>query len=204
MRTHDRIVIGHHIMLNGYGHWLPNDPRGSGSSVVRDERLGELGPMHTGRKQIQPPRSELKEFYRRAEPLLEHESLWLDHAKRQAVGEALRKVVESRRYTVWACAVLSNHVHLCVRRHRDDALTILHHVAEKTVAAIRALPGVSSNHPLWSARPYKVFLYTPDDVRRTVEYIERNPAKEGLEPQTWSFVKPYDGFPFRNLAPSEH
>ncbi|OQB82433.1 MAG: hypothetical protein BWX88_03985 [Planctomycetes bacterium ADurb.Bin126] len=23
------MVIGHHLMFTGYGHWLPNDPRGS-------------------------------------------------------------------------------------------------------------------------------------------------------------------------------
>ncbi|MCE5325581.1 MAG: hypothetical protein ABFD92_17650 [Planctomycetaceae bacterium] len=31
------MIIAHHIILTGYGHWLPNDPRGSLSrSVYKD------------------------------------------------------------------------------------------------------------------------------------------------------------------------
>ena len=50
MRTHSKIIIGHHLILHGYRHWLPNDPRGSGSIEIRDEKLSDLGPVHTGRK----------------------------------------------------------------------------------------------------------------------------------------------------------
>jgi len=54
MRTHSRIVIGHHLILHGYGHWLPNDPRGSGSEELRQDKLAGLGPIHLGRKKSQP------------------------------------------------------------------------------------------------------------------------------------------------------
>jgi len=81
-----RRVIAHHIILTGYGHWLPNDIRGSGSTHLKREKLGELGPIHYGRKRIQPPKKELRDFYRRAELLLKYESIWFDHAKRQALG----------------------------------------------------------------------------------------------------------------------
>ncbi len=178
-----------------YGHWLPNDPRGSGSEELREEKLADLGPVHTGRKRVQPPREELKRFYHQAEPRLDHPALWFDGAKRQAVGEAFARVVAARRYTVWACTVLRNHAHLCIRRHRDDALTMWHVFAEGSAEVLRRFPDVPADHPVWSARPYKVFLYVPDDVRRVVAYITNNPIKERLGPQTWSFVKPYDGWP---------
>lgn len=58
--------------------------------------------------------------------------------------------------------------------------------------------GVSSDHPIWSDRPYAVFLHTPDDVRRVVKYIDDNPGKHRLPPQSWPFVKPYDGWPFHH------
>jgi hypothetical protein len=29
LRTHPRIVIAHHLILHGYGQWLPHDPRGT-------------------------------------------------------------------------------------------------------------------------------------------------------------------------------
>jgi len=94
-----RRVIAHHIILTGYGHWLPNDIRGSGSTHLKQDQLAELGPSHYGRKRIQPPKQELRDSYRRAEPLLKHQPIWFDHAKRQALGEAFFQVIEGR-YTV--------------------------------------------------------------------------------------------------------
>ena len=195
MTLQRRVIIAHHLILSGYGHWLPNDPRGSGSDVIREEKLSDLGPIHHGRKQIQPPRRELKEFYRSATPRLDHTPIWFDDAKRQAVAGAFAQVVESQRYTVWACAVLGNHAHLCIRRHRDDALTMWNAFAESSRAALRGFEDFADEHPIWSARPYKVFLDSPEDVRRVVSYIQRNPVREKLPEKTWSFVQPYDGWP---------
>ncbi len=195
-RTHDRIIIAHHLVLHGYGHWLPNDPRGSGSDELRQEKLADLGPIHTGRKRVQPPRSELQRFYRAAEPLLDFPCLWFDDAQRQALGGAFAQVVAQHRYTVWGCAILRNHAHLCIRKHRDDALTMWRHCAEASRIALLKTADVQAGHPVWSVRPYKVFLYTPADVRRVVEYIGGNPVKERLAPQSWSFLKVYDGWPY--------
>ncbi|HUB24435.1 MAG TPA: hypothetical protein VL992_03320 [Tepidisphaeraceae bacterium] len=52
------------------------------------------------------------------------------------------------------------------------------------------------NHPIWSAPPYKVFLYTPNDVQTRVEYVKNNPIKEGLTAQKYDFVTPYNNWPF--------
>lgn len=202
MRTHSRIVIAHHLVLHGYGHWLPNDPRGSGSREIRNADLSDLGPVHYGRKFVQPSREELREFSRAAAPRLDFAplwfddaKLWFDDAKRQAVGESIGALVREKGYTVWACAVLKNHLHLCVRRHRDDATTLWNAFAEATRDKLRLFANVADDHPVWSTRPYKVFLYTPDDVRRIVKYIDDNPEKEGLPRQFWNFVTPYDGWP---------
>lgn len=46
------MVIAYHLCWTAYGCWLPNDPRGSGSEVVRSERLAALGEPHLGRKAI--------------------------------------------------------------------------------------------------------------------------------------------------------
>ena len=114
-RTHERVIIGHHQILHGYGQWLANDPRGSGSEYLREEKFADLGPVHCGRKRVQPTRDELKRFYHQATPRLEFEPIWFDGAKRQALADAFAHVVTARRYTVWACAILANHAHLCIR-----------------------------------------------------------------------------------------
>jgi len=195
-----RSIIAHHLLLTLYGHWAVNDPRGSGSEDFLDLKFAPLGPIHHGRKpeHLQPSRAELREFMQDAEALMNFPVFWIDDAKRQAIGEALEEVVRNRGYTCYACAVCSNHVHLVIRIHRDDALTMWKAFAKSVRERLRLrFPSeISPHHPVISARPYKVFLYTPDDVRRRVLYVEENPVKEGLPRQRWDFVKPYDGFPF--------
>lgn len=84
----NRIIIAHHLVLMGYGHWLPNDIRGSGSDEIRKELLAALGEIHHGRKQHQPDRVKLKDFHARAKPLLEQELLWFDVRMRQTIAES--------------------------------------------------------------------------------------------------------------------
>jgi len=45
-----------------YGWWLPNDLRGSGSSLVRSDTLADLGKLHFGRKKIQPAGQLIRDF----------------------------------------------------------------------------------------------------------------------------------------------
>ena len=43
VRTHQRIIIAHHLVHHAYGHWLADDIRGSGSKEIRQEKFEELG-----------------------------------------------------------------------------------------------------------------------------------------------------------------
>jgi REP element-mobilizing transposase RayT len=190
-----RSVIASHLVFTGYGFWVPNDIRGSGSTELRDPRFEELGPIHLGRKRYQPTRDELREFYQSANELLTHELIWFDERLRNEIGAALGAAIKARGYTCWAGAVCSNHVHALIRIHRDDALTMWMALAEAVREHLRAAKLVPADHPLWAERPYKVFVYTPEQVRHRIGYIEGNPVKEGLPRQTWTFVKPYDGWP---------
>lgn len=146
-RRHDRVVVGSHLILHGYGHWLPNDPRGSGSEEVREEKLADLGPIHHGRKRVQPPREELHRFHRAAAPRLDFPLVWFGDAKRQAIGEALAQVAAASRYTVWACAVLKNHAHLCVRRHRDDPEAVWRAFAQESANSLRRFADIPPRPP---------------------------------------------------------
>jgi hypothetical protein len=53
-----------------------------------------------------------------------------------------------------------------------------------------------ADHPTWTEGVgWKVFLDHPDEVRRTIPYIEDNPLPLREPPQSWPFVTPYDGWP---------
>ena len=187
------MVIAHHLILTGYGHWLPNDPRGSLSKDIRAGKLFPLGPIHCGRKAVQPSRAELRSFQAQARGLLEHEVLWFDAAKRQAIAEAFAQVMEARRYTCWACAILSNHAHLVIRKHRDRAETMHDELRKTSAIRLCRLADVPDQHPVWSNDKFKKFLSTAEAVERTVRYVQNNPVREGLSPPSCDFVRPYRG-----------
>jgi REP element-mobilizing transposase RayT len=186
-------IKGAHLIWMGYGHWLPNDPRGSRSHEVRSEPLQGLGESHVGRKKVQPPRAELRSFYRKAEPLLIHDTVWFDEAVRSAIGDAVGRVAKGRGYTLWALAVLRNHVHAVVRTHRDDSEIIMAQIAMGTQQALWERRMVPENHPVWADGPWKVFLRTRDEILGRIDYVKKNPMKEGLPEQTWECVVPYRG-----------
>lgn len=183
------------MVWSGYGHWIPNDPRGSGSIEVRSPELEGLGPLHFGRKGEQPSREELRAFYKRAKALLEFEPFWFDERMRQATGEAFGRAAAAHGYTLWAFAVCSNHGHAVVRTHRDRSEVIWENLAQEARTVLRATAGIDPRHPVWSNRPYKVFLHTPEDVIDRIDYVVKNPEKEGLSRQEWPFVKPYPKAP---------
>src|SRR5436853_6967045 len=100
------LVIAHHLVWTAYGWWLPNDPRGSGSHIIRNDILADLGEVHHGRKALQPSRVEVREFYEQAADRLKHRLLTFDARERPAIGEAFGEVIDTERYTCYACAIM--------------------------------------------------------------------------------------------------
>lgn len=197
---HDSSVIAHHLVFSGYGQWLSNDLRGSGSTELRQEKFAEFGPIHFGRKWEQPSFADIKTFYRAAELKLSYPPIWFEQRERVAIGDAFGTVIREVGYTVWSCAVMHGHAHLNVRIHRDDARTIWMKFAIAARDAIRSLVNIPY-HPVWSSRPYGVYQYNPLDVRRVNKYIFDNPKKEGLSAQIYLWVLPYDGWPWHKRIP---
>lgn len=163
------------------------------SDEVAAGKLFGLGAPHYGRKRVQPTREELRAFCREADDLLEHPLVWFDAAKRQAISGAVGEVVQCRNYTCWACAILTNHVYLVVRKHRDKAETMIHEIKMATAKQLRTFRDVTADHPIWSGRPYKKFMDSPGDATRTIKYVIDNPEKSGLKRQTFDFTRPYHG-----------
>jgi REP element-mobilizing transposase RayT len=189
-----RAILASHLVFTGYAHWLPNDLRGSGSDDVRKDQLQSLGELLPGRQYPQPPRDDVRQFFRSAEDQLEHERIWFRGPQRAAIAQAFGAAASSRGYTLWACAICSNHAHVVVRTHRDKSEVIWSNLAQAAALALRGANVVPSNHPVWSHRPYKVFLHTHAEVIDRIGYVNDNPEKEGLARQHWAFVErcPFD------------
>ena len=196
------MVIAHHLMLTGYGHWLPNEPRGSMSLTTHSPKLAQLAHTHFGRRKRQPSLEELRAFYRKARPYLAHEVLWFGATGRKVIAEAMDDAIQRERFTCYACAVLTNHVHLLVRKHwlkGEEMSSLFREAAREELTAEGLAP---KGHPVFSADVCDHYKSDPEAVRRCARYIEGNFRKHKLPVVKYDFVTPYDGWPFRKrVAP---
>jgi REP-associated tyrosine transposase len=188
------MVVGHHLVWTVYGWWLPNDPRGSTSHEIRVEPIADLGPLHYGRKRVQPPSREIRLFHETARDVLRHEVLTFTDDDIALVGQMLGEVIRKRRYTCYACAVLPEHVHLLMRRHRDKAEMMIEEFQQASRQRLIDAGRRAVTHPVWGGPGWKVFLNTRRDMERIEKYVRENPLKSGLPEQHWDFVRVYDGW----------
>ena len=190
------MLIAQYLVLTGYGHWLPNDPRGSMSHEFRSEEIPTLGDIHHGRAVNRPPSEKLRGFYREAKPLLLHKTLWSTDAERQVIGDAIGEVVRRERLTCYAVAVLRDHVHLLIRKHRLRGEEMIRRFKIHTRDLLLAAGLTPLAHPVWSEDSCHLYKNTPDEVRICIAYIWDNYAKHRLSPVPVDFVTPYNNWPF--------
>jgi REP element-mobilizing transposase RayT len=189
------IVIAHHIMWTLYGWWLPNDPRGSTSRTIRNDLIAELGELHFGRKALQPAGKDIRTFYEQAASILKYPLRSFAPKDFSLVAEAIAHAINECKYTCYACAIMPDHVHLLIRKHRDLAEAMIEKIQALSRKRLIEIGLRNADHPTWTRGGWKVFLDHPDEVWRTIRYIENNPVKIRLPMQRWSFVKTYDNWP---------
>jgi REP element-mobilizing transposase RayT len=188
------MVVGYHLIWTAYGWWLPNDPRGSSSHEIRVERIANLGELHYGRKAQQPSSREIRQFYREARQVLNHELLPFADDEILLLAASFAAVIRERGYTCYACAVMPDHVHALLRKHRDRSEEMIAHFQEKSQQVLKDVGRRPADHPVWGGPGWKVFLNRREDIERIVDYIRQNPIKAGRPQQRWPFVKEYDGW----------
>src|SRR5688572_4232354 len=116
------IVLAHDLIWTLYGWWLPNDPRGSCSHEIRSDLLKDLGSLHYGRKTVQPASRDIRLYYEDAAPLLKFPLFDLGtRAAIDVVAAGFAEAIRAFKYTCYACAILPDHVHLIVRKHKHSA-----------------------------------------------------------------------------------
>ncbi len=119
----------------------------------------------------------------------------------RAVGRGFAEAARTLDLKAHACAILPDHVHLVAGRHARDVEYLVGFLKR---AATRRLTS-EGLHPLakyrradnrvpspWVDNGWSVYLNTPDQMRQRIRYVEENPIKEGLAPQSWGFVIPYE------------
>ena len=158
--------------------------------------LADLGQLHLGRKKVQPAGREIKQFHDQAADLLRHPLLSFDEPARAEIATAFADTMAQKQYTCYACAIMPDHIHILIRKHKHQAEEMMNRLKEASRAQLIAQKHRSVIHPTWTdGSGWKVFLEHPDEVRRTIRYIDQNPLAISLPAQFWSFVQSYDGWP---------
>lgn len=175
---------------------LPNDPRGSGSRTIATPLLAELGELHYGRKKKQPAGSVVREFYQAAEERLMFDLIRFDAEQIQLVADSIGEAIREHQYTCYACAIMPDHVHMVIRKHKHLAELMIDSLQSTSRLRFSRSHLISPDHPLWTDGGWKRFLNSPPAVRAVIRYVENNPLEVGLPPQHLPFVTPYDNWPF--------
>jgi REP element-mobilizing transposase RayT len=191
------VVLAYHLIWVAYGWWLPNDLRGSMSKEIASDVIADLGALHYGRKKVQPASRDIRAFYQRAKAILKFPLLTFAPPEIDAIAHAFSDVIRTERYTCYACAILRDHVHLILRKHKHLAEEMIANLQEASHEAVLNVELRHFDHPVWGGPGWKVFFDSTDDIWRTIPYVEDNPVKAGHPIQKFPFVTPYDNWPLR-------
>lgn len=194
------MVIAYHVVFSTYGFWLPNDPRGSGSTEVRaphlrpfgpatfvDDRRSHAGDPHDYRKRLQAKRA------------LWQRPVELTGRQAQAVGVGFSRFVRTSGIVIHACSIMPQHVHMVIARHRysvEQMVNLLKGAATRELSARGLHPGmdggllVRPNDRVWSRNLRKIFISEIPHLIGEINYVRKNPEKEGKPRQKWSFITP--------------
>jgi REP element-mobilizing transposase RayT len=196
-----RPVLAYHLIVCAYGFWLPNDPRGSWSDIVRNPNLREFGPatkVTTHRSLARAPHDRQKRLA--AKKALTYPPVIFTGEQARAIMRGVGIHVEKSNLTIWAAAVMPDHFHILVARHHYDIEIVANHMkgeATKKLLAEEIHPFQQQRKPNGDVPPcfgrkwWVVYLFSEEDILRTIRYVENNPIRAGLKPQKWPFVVPY-------------
>jgi REP element-mobilizing transposase RayT len=179
-------VLATHVILSMYGFWLPNDPRGSGSKYTGSDELYESGgkatKVDTRHSLAKKPHDKQKR--EKAKTVLKHPPVLLKGQQALAVANGFATL----EHLIYACAVMPEHVHLVLGRSTVPAKKVAEQLKDVAEGQLRSENIFPDCETIWARGCWQVFLNTPDDVHRTIRYVNENPVKAGFKCQHWSFV----------------
>jgi hypothetical protein len=194
-------VLGFHFVISAYGFWLPNDPRGSWSSTVRQWRLVRFGPA----TKVSTTRSLANVAHDRttrtaARSAMKYPPVRFDGPAAGAIGAGLRRASLEAGYSVHALAVLPEHFHLVMGWHDKPIDRIAAHLKVRATGELTrrglnpmqrfARPDGRMPSP-WARNYWCPYITSARQMRIAIRYVQRNPLREGKPVQRWRFVQPF-------------
>jgi hypothetical protein len=137
----------------------------------------------------------------RAKQELAYPEVTFDGYQALSVVQGFAAMTAKSGYVIHACASLPSHVHLVIARHHyaiEQVIRLLRQEATRQSLADGRHPFAAHRTStgrlpsVWAQDFWKVFLFTDEEIRQKIAYVEENPIKEGKRRQNWSFVAPFD------------
>jgi REP element-mobilizing transposase RayT len=172
-----RKTLGYHIVISGYGLWLPGDDRGHWSEAW-DAELGYIEPhkLHPG----DPIRKRMAEERQKNPPVL------LASKMQSIVAEVLERCADESDWTVAAASIESTHTHLLLSCTSRDIDVVVKWLKDRMTKAIHQ----STQHggPVWCKGRWRSFIFEQDVWDNTQRYIERHNERRGVGPRPYRFI----------------
>ncbi|HMB95333.1 MAG TPA: hypothetical protein VKK61_04770 [Tepidisphaeraceae bacterium] len=195
------MILASHVIITAYGFWLPNEERGSWSDFVRNWellRFGKATKVETTRSVAHRPYD--RELRRTMRNSLQYPPVKFTGKQALCIAMAFAEQIKKSGFMIYACAILPEHTHYVVGRHRyhvDQVTNLLKGAATRNLTRFGMHPmqdfvqsGKKLSSP-WASGLWKVFLDSHADICRSIDYVNANPTKEGKKKQVWDFVTPY-------------
>ena len=99
------------------------------------------------------------------------------------------KHFDQKRYSIFAYAVMPNHVHAVLQPFADQSLnSITHSWKSYTGHEIKKIHPDHST--IWMSESYDNIIRSEQALRLVVQYVRENPSKAGLQDWPWVYVAP--------------
>ena len=114
------MVIASHVIFGAYGFWLPNDLRGSWSTLIGSFDLFLAGSKATKVSTRRSVAAAPHDVTRRlaAKSALQRPTVRFTGRQAVAIGQAFGDFAQRNDVSILACAIMPDHVHLVLGRHR--------------------------------------------------------------------------------------
>jgi REP element-mobilizing transposase RayT len=170
-------TLGYHIVISGYGLWLPGDERGHWSEKWDDE-LGLVEPrtLHPG----DPVR------LRMAQERQNHPPVRLDAAMQRLAVETIARCCTDSDWSIAAASIEATHTHLLMTYTTRDVDNTVKWLKDQITKAIHR--GTPHQGPVWCKGRWRTFLYEPDHWDNTQRYIERHNIRRGAAARPYPFL----------------
>ncbi len=185
------MILAYHSIFGMYGFWLPNDPRGSGSDYIASWELFRYGAAtKTDSRRSVAHRPFPPNWQREAKSALHWPPVSVTGRQALSIGEGFATAGGEGPYRIYACAILSEHVHLVIGVSSRRIRAVVGHLRSRATHALRQEELWDDDRPLGGAHGWNVYGETVAAVERAIRYVNENPLKEGKKRQNWSFVVP--------------